>query len=86
MSDLTPHQQKIVQRYYDNLDTIKLQRLADLVGEMYLSSGKKLQKAWKDAGACMLQLKVPPARVDHLLKQARPELVAELVKELERMK
>jgi hypothetical protein len=86
MSDFTPHQQKIVKRYYDNLDTIKLQRLAELVGEMYLSTGKKLQKAWKDAGACMLQLQVPQSRVDHLLRQGKPELIAELVKELERKK
>ena len=28
--DFTPHQQKIIKRYYDNIDTIALQRLADL--------------------------------------------------------
>ena len=34
MADFTPHQQEIIKRYYDNLDTIKLQRLAELVGEL----------------------------------------------------
>ena len=34
MADFTPHQQKIIKRYYDNLDSIKLQRLADLAGEL----------------------------------------------------
>jgi hypothetical protein len=86
MADLNPHQQKIVKRYYDNLDTIKLQRLADLAGELYLARGKKLEKAWQDAGTAMQQLGLPPARVEHLLKQRKPELVAELVKELERKK
>jgi hypothetical protein len=84
MADLSPHQQKIVKRYYDNIDTIKLQRLSDLVGEMYLASGKKLQKAWKDAAAAMEHLGVPQSRIDHLLKQGKPELVAEVVKELQR--
>ncbi len=86
MADLNPYQQKIVKRYYDNLDTIKLQRLADLTGELYLATGKKLQKAWQDAGTAMQQLGVPASRVEHLLKQRKPELIAELVKELERKK
>ena len=34
MADLTPHQQKIVKRYYDNIDAIGLQRLAELVSDL----------------------------------------------------
>jgi hypothetical protein len=83
MPDFTPHQQKIIKRYYDNLDTIQLQRLADLVGELYLAEGKKKQKAWKSAGEAMRKLGIPPERVDHLLQQAKPELVAQVVKELQ---
>lgn len=84
MADLSPHQKKIVKRYYDNLDGIKLQRLAELTGELYLATGKKLEKAWQDAAAAMQQLGLPASRVEHLLKQRKPELVAELVKELDR--
>ena len=32
--DFTPHQQKIIKRYYDNQDTIQRQRLAELVSEL----------------------------------------------------
>ncbi len=83
MSEYTPYQQKIIRRYYDNLDTVKLQRLAELVGELYLATGKKQERAWQNAAQAMQQLGVPQARIDHLLRQKRPELVAELVKELE---
>jgi hypothetical protein len=81
--DYTPHQQKIIKRYYDNQDTLMRQRLAELVGELYLSQGKKRQKAWASAAAAMQKLGVAQARIDHLLKQDNPALVAELVKELE---
>jgi hypothetical protein len=80
--DYTPYQQKIIRRYYDNLDTIQLQRLADLASELYLAEGKKSQRLWKSAAAAMQKLGVPPARIDHLLQQAKPGLLAELVKEL----
>ena len=81
--DYTPYQQKIIKRYYDNQDTLMRQRLAELVGELYLSQGKKRQKAWASATAAMQKLGVAQARIDHLVKQDNPALVAELVKELE---
>ncbi len=39
MEDFTPHQQKIIKRYYANQDTAQLQRLAELVSELYLAEG-----------------------------------------------
>jgi hypothetical protein len=84
MADFTPHQQKIIKRYYDNQDTLQLQRLANLVGELYLAEGKKKQRIWASASTAMQKLKVPQSRIDHLVKQANPALLAELVKEIER--
>ncbi len=81
--DFTPYQQKIIKRYYDNQDTIQRQRLAELVSELYLSEGKKRQRVWQSAAAAMAKLGVPQSRIDHLLKQGDPALVANLVKELE---
>jgi hypothetical protein len=82
----TPHQQKIIKRYYDNLGTISSQRLAELVGELYLAQGKKKAKLWQQAGETMKRLGVPASRIEHLLNQQNPALVAELVKELESKK
>ncbi len=83
MADFTPHQQKIIKRYYDNQDVLQLQRLAELVSELYLSNGKKRQGVWTRVVAAMQKLGVPQSRIDHLLQQDKAELVAELVKELE---
>jgi hypothetical protein len=81
--EFTANQQKIIKRYYDNIDTIASQRLAELVGELYLAEGKKKEKAWEQATRAMENLKVPKARIDHLVKQKNPALLAELVKELQ---
>lgn len=83
IEDYTPYQQKVIKRYYANEGSMSQQRLAELVSELYLAEGKKLQKAWTAAAACMQKLGVPQKRIDHLLKQANPTLVAEVVKELE---
>jgi hypothetical protein len=86
MADFTPYQQKIIKRYYNNLDTLAGQRLAELVGELYLAEGKKKEKTWQAAAVAMEKLEVPRSRIDHLMKQRDPALVAELVKELEAKK
>jgi hypothetical protein len=80
--DYTPHQQKIIKRYYDNHDTILLQRLSELVSDLYLAEGKKRQRVWTQAAAAMEKLGIAKARVEHLRVQDNPALVAEVVKEL----
>jgi hypothetical protein len=83
LEDYTPHQQKIIKRYYNNQEVLQQQRLAELVSELYLTQGKKRQRAWEAAAAAMQKLGVPQSRIEHLLKQNNPALVAEVVKELE---
>ncbi len=46
MADYSPHQRKIIDRYYKNYDAIKYQRLAELVTELYLAEGKKRDRYW----------------------------------------
>jgi RNA polymerase-interacting CarD/CdnL/TRCF family regulator len=84
MSDFTPYQQKVIKRYYNNQETLQLQRLAELVSELYLAEGKKKQRAWESAASAMQKLGVPQSRIDHLLKTGNPALVAEVVKELQK--
>jgi acetylornithine deacetylase/succinyl-diaminopimelate desuccinylase-like protein len=86
MADLTPYQQKIVKRYYDNQDAISQQRLAELVSDLYLSTGKKRQRVWENVVAALQKLGFPQTRIDYLLSRDNPELVAEVVKELEKKK
>src|SRR6266849_46411 len=84
--EFTANQQKIIKRYYENIDTISLQRLAELVGELYLAEGKKKEKAWHSVLKAMEKLEVPKSRIEHLMAQKNPVLVAELVKELQAKK
>lgn len=84
MADLTPNQQKIVKRYYDNLDSISLQRLGELVGDLYLATGKKRQTVWKNIESALLKLGITQARIDILKAKDDPAAVAEVVKELTR--
>jgi len=83
MPDYTPYQQKIIKRYYDNKDVLQLQRLAEMVSELYLSKGKKRQGVWTRIVSAMQKLGVPQSRIDHLRQQDKAELVAQVVKELE---
>ena len=83
MADLNPYQQKIVKRYYENLDATSLQKLGELAGDLYLATGKKRQGVWARIEAALKNLKVPQERIDHLKAKDDPALVAGLVKELQ---
>jgi len=82
LDDYTRHQQGIIKRYYRNLDKIQVQRLSELVTELYLAEGKKRDKLWESATGAMKKLEVPQQRIDHLVQKKDPALLATLVKEL----
>jgi hypothetical protein len=82
MADYSKFQQKVIKRYYDNRDDIALQRVQELVTELYLSEGKKRSKHWDSVALHLGKLGVKPAVIDHLRTQDKPELVATLVKKL----
>ena len=81
--EYSAHQQKIIKRYYDNREQIDAQRLAELATELYLSSGKKLDKLWTSAEETMRRMKVPESRIKHVVSKRDPALVAEVVKDVE---
>jgi hypothetical protein len=80
--DFTPHQERIIRRYYSNQDTIQRQKLAELVTDLYLAEGVKRTAIWKRAAAAMKKLGVPASRIEHIVKTADPTLLAQVVKEL----
>jgi hypothetical protein len=82
VAERSKHQQKIIKNYYENREAISLQRLSELVTELFLAEGKARQKQWKNIASALEKLKVPPARIEHLIKQDNPSLVAKLVEEL----
>jgi hypothetical protein len=82
MAEYTKYQRKVIQNYYDNRDTLALQRAQELVTELYLSEGKKRQKHWESLALHLGKLGVKPDVLDHLRKQDKPELVASLIQKL----
>jgi hypothetical protein len=82
MENYTPHQQGIIKRYYENIDKVAWQRLSELVGDLYLASGKKRDKLWASAASFMQKLEVPQAKIDAIVQKKDLEALANLVKEL----
>jgi len=81
MAGRTPYQERIIRNYYQNQDAIMLQRLSDLVGDLYLAEGKSRSRLWQRAEAAMRQMKVPEDRIGHIVGSDNPSLLAALVKE-----
>lgn len=79
MAEYTKFQQNAIKNFYDNRESIALQRAQELVTELYLSEGKKLQKNWDAVILHLSKLNVDKKTLDHLRKEAKPELVASLI-------
>ena len=82
LDDFSKHQQGIIKRYYANMDKIQVQKLSELVTELYLADGKKRDKLWKTAASAMEKIGIPKQQIDHLVGSNKPELLAALVQEL----
>lgn len=82
----SPHQQKIIKRYYENFDAIKSQRLSDLIAEIYLAEGKKADRHWKQVNEILTKLEFPASRIEHLMQKRDPQLLVGILKELDAKK
>ena len=82
MENRTKFQEKIIRRYYNNRGEIAVQRLQELITDLYLSEGKKRSQHWKNVVTHLEALKVPAKQIEHLVKTDKPELVAQLLQTL----
>lgn len=73
------YQQKAIKNYYENRDSIALQRAQELVTELYLSEGKKRERNWDLLEGHLGKLGLSPQQVAHLRKQDDPSLLAEVL-------
>ena len=77
--NFSKYQQNVIKRYYDNRDSIGLQRAQELVTELYLTEGKKRDKVWDSLAKNLEKAGVPAEQIAHLREQDNPELVAKLL-------
>ena len=80
--EYSKHQQNIIKNYYNNRDAISLQRLGELVTDLYLAEGKSRVTKWKQAASAMEKLGMKSDQIDHLVKQDNPALLAKTVEDL----
>mgnify|MGYP006921623410 CR=1 FL=1 len=80
--DLTSHQRKIVNRYYEHLDTITVQKLAEAVSELYLAEGKAADRLWKRVETALAKTGTSDARVRQILAARDVAGLAKLVGDL----
>lgn len=82
--EYTHHQRKIINRYYEHLDTITLTKLGELVSELYLAIGdeKKSATLWKRAEKALAKVEASDARVRKVLSERDVKGLASLVNDL----
>jgi len=76
-NDYSQYQKDVISGYYNNLDTIMLGKLGELVTELYLADTQaKQNRLWQRANKAMIKLKVPPAIIDHIMEKKDVEVLA----------
>ena len=76
-NDYSPYQKGVISGYYNNLDTLMLDKLGELVTELYLADTKaKKDRLWQRAHKAMVKLKVPPAIINHIMQKEDVEILA----------
>ncbi len=82
MAKFSRHQQGIIKNYYRNREAISLQRLQELVTDLYLAEGKKRARQWELIAAHLEKLGLKNDRVAYLVGQDDPALIAKVINEL----
>jgi hypothetical protein len=79
MADYSKHQQNIIRNFYDNRESIALQKLQENVTDLYLAEGKKRQAVWKRIVGHLEKLGISQKEIDHVVAEDNPVLVANIV-------
>ncbi len=68
--DLSSTQKKIVDRYYQNKESLNANKLGELVSDLYLAldDDKKSTRLWKQAATALKNLGVQPAEVERVVQ------------------
>ena len=72
------HQQSLIRRYYENLDAIMLQKLQELVTDLYLAKDTPAEdRLWIRVHKALTKLKIKPALIKHIMQKRRVEILAQ---------
>ena len=72
------YQNKVIADYYDKIEAIMLQKLSELVTELYLSESKAPQdRLWERVDKAMVKLKVKTAIREHIMRKRDVKILAQ---------
>ncbi len=79
----TKYQQKAIRNFYDNKDLRLVQKLGELVSNLYLeTSEKRIETGWKKIKKMLTDLKVHPGEVEYLTKDKTLSLISKKLDEI----
>jgi hypothetical protein len=75
--EYSDYQKSVIANYSSNLDTIMLQKLGEMVSELYLAdSPKKKDKLWERVQKAMTNLKIPQPAINHIMAKKDVQILA----------
>ncbi len=88
--EYSAYQKDVISNYYNNLSAISLGKLSELVSELYLADNDtnpstslrtKRDKLWERAQKAMVNLKIPPAIISHIMTKKDVKILAKNLNE-----
>jgi hypothetical protein len=84
LKDYTPYQKGVIKRYYEHSETLALQKLAEIVSDLYLAdNAAKTKNLWARAEKALAHLKCPVVRRERVLSEQNVEGLAALLSDLQ---
>jgi hypothetical protein len=80
--EYSAYQKSIITNYYNNRSDIALSKLSELVSELFLAdTDAKRDRLWERAQKAMVNLKIPPAIIDHIMTKKDVKILAKNLNE-----
>ena len=83
MADLSRHQSKIVKRFYENRDTLSIQKLGEIVSDLFMAdTEKKTTKLWERAEKALANAGADKKKAAQIIEAKDLKALGELVNAL----
>ncbi len=77
------YQKKVIKSFYDNKDIRLVQKLGELVSNLYLETNeKKIETGWKKIKKMLTDIKVHPGEVEYLTKDKNLSMISKKLSEM----
>ena len=83
MPDHTPYQKGIIKRFYENRDSIAVNKLTEAVSNLYLETSKaKVSRIWKSVNTQLQAAGIPQSRAEEVCEARDLGTLARIVTQL----